>query len=77
MVPQSEQGLCIGIKDVEPDFSRNSIIVETCINENGEFVSNDVSVRAIPDTDDWFESVWQQFVGGEIYNNSNSSGGEI
>ncbi len=63
------EGQCVGIAPVGFDGSLNNSVFVTSYGEDGIFHTEKTSARPIPESDDWFESVWRQYRNGEIYNN--------
>ncbi len=65
-----DKGRCRGIADPVTDDMLNREILETVLEESGNFTHRFVPVRPVPDAAEWFETMWRRFREEEIFNGS-------
>ncbi|MCP4132079.1 MAG: FAD-binding protein [bacterium] len=64
---QDDEEYCVGIKQVSVDDLLNNHILEASYNSSGTVTTDLVPVRPIPETDSWFERVWNDFRSGKVF----------
>jgi len=52
------------------NLQKRQEILETRLNDAGEFEARPVPVRPLPDDDSWYETTWRRWVAGEVFHNA-------